>query len=58
LRWESLSIIADPDGNHSWTASEHVTIERYSQGFLVSHDGFIEFVPDSRILRARCKVEV
>jgi hypothetical protein len=53
-----LSIIADPDGNHSWTASEHVTIERYSNGFLVRHDGFLEFVPDSRILRARCAVEV
>jgi len=51
-----LTIIPDPDGNHVLVADEYTKIERYSGGFLVSKEGFLDWVPDCRVMRARCKL--
>lgn len=37
-------------------ADDYNTIERYSGGFLWGHDGFLDWVPDARVLRARVKL--
>lgn len=56
LLWQSLSIVPDPDGNQVLVADDYNTIERYSGGFLWGHDGFLDWVPDARVLRARVKL--
>ena len=56
MLWQSLTIIPDPDGNHVLVADEYTKIERYSGGFLVSKEGFLDWVPDCRVMRARCKL--
>lgn len=54
MRWTSLNMhTPTPEGENNFEASEHCKIERFSSGFIVSVNGYNDWIPDARVNRAR-----